>query len=102
MLTDRGTECCGAPERHECEPCLAVEDIDHPRTKTKSPQADGIVERLHKTVPDGFHRVAFPKRACRAIDELQADRDTWIKTCNETREHQGRWCTGQDADGEPP
>ena len=102
MLTDRGTECCGAPERHECEPCLAVEDIDHPRTKTKSPQADGIVERLHKTVPDGFCRVAFPKRACRAIDELQADRDTWIKTCNETREHQGRWCIGQDADGEPP
>ena len=36
MLTDRGTEYCGNPERHEYELYLAVEDIDHSRTKTKS------------------------------------------------------------------
>ena len=49
VLTDRGTEYCGNPERHEYELYLAVEDIDHSRTKTKSPQTNGIVERFHKT-----------------------------------------------------
>ena len=46
MLTDRGSEYCGNPERHEYELYLAVEDIDHSRTKTKSPQTNGICERL--------------------------------------------------------
>ena len=32
MLTDRGTEFCGR-ESHEYELYLAVEDIDHSRTK---------------------------------------------------------------------
>jgi hypothetical protein len=49
-LTDRGSECCGNPERHEYELYLAVEDIDHSRTKIKSPQTNGICERFHKTV----------------------------------------------------
>ncbi len=38
VLTDRGTEYCGNPERHEYELYLAIENIDHSRTKTKSPQ----------------------------------------------------------------
>ena len=33
------------PERPEYELYLAVEDIDHSRTKTKSPQTNGICER---------------------------------------------------------
>jgi hypothetical protein len=37
VLTDRGTEYCGAPERHEYELYLAVENIDHTRTKTRHP-----------------------------------------------------------------
>jgi hypothetical protein len=41
VLTDRGSEFCGNPERHEYELYLAVEDIDHSRTKTKSPQTNG-------------------------------------------------------------
>ena len=32
ILTDRGTEYCGNPERHEYELYLAVENIDHSRT----------------------------------------------------------------------
>jgi len=39
MLTDRGSEFCGNPERHEYELYLAVEDIDHTRTRAKSPPA---------------------------------------------------------------
>ena len=50
VLTDRGTEYCGNPQHHEYELYLAVEDVDHSRTKTKSPQTNGIVERFHKTV----------------------------------------------------
>jgi len=37
VLTDRGTEFCGT-QSHEYELYLAIEDIDHSRTKTKSPQ----------------------------------------------------------------
>src|ERR671912_1446991 len=37
VLTDRGTEYCGSPEHHEYELYLAVEDVDHTRTKTKNP-----------------------------------------------------------------
>ena len=38
VLTDRGTEYCGATEHHEYELYLTIEDIDHTRTKAKSPQ----------------------------------------------------------------
>ena len=36
VLTDRGTEYCGNPEHHEYELYLALEDVDHSRTKTKA------------------------------------------------------------------
>jgi transposase InsO family protein len=62
VLTDRGTEYCGT-DRHEYELYLAVEDIDHTRTKVKSPQTNGICERFHKTVLNEFYRVAFRKRS---------------------------------------
>src|SRR5499426_67502 len=95
VLTDRGSEFCGNPERHEYELYLAVEDIDHSRTKTKSPQTNGICERFHKTALNEFYRVAFRKKVYRSTDELQADLDAWIKEYNEARPHQGRWCFGK-------
>jgi transposase InsO family protein len=95
VLTDRGTEYCGSPERHEYELYLAVEDIDHSRTKAKSPQTNGIVERFHKTVLNEFYRVAFRKKVYAGIAELQADLDAWIAEYNELRSHQGRWCFGK-------
>src|SRR6266545_585969 len=94
VLTDRGTEFCGS-ESHEYELYLAVEDIDHTRTKTKSPQTNGICERFHRTVLDEFYRVAFRKKIYRTIEELQADLDAWIAEYNERRSHQGRWCFGK-------
>src|SRR5512140_1616361 len=94
VLTDRGTEFCGS-QSHEYEPYLAVEDVDHSRTKTKSPQTNGICERFHRTVLDEFYRVAFRKKIYRTIDELQNDLDGWVTAYNETRPHQGRWCYGK-------
>jgi transposase InsO family protein len=95
VLTDRGTEYCGNPERHEYELYLAVEDVDHTRTKTKSPQTNGICERFHKTLLDEFYRIAFRKKIYHAIEELQADLDLWIDDYNRNRPHQGRWCFGK-------
>jgi len=92
ILTDRGTEYCGAHDRHEYELYLAVEDIDHTRTKVKSPQTNGICERFHKTLLDEFYRVAFRKKLYDTPDALQADLDEWMAIYNEQRTHQGRWC----------
>jgi len=95
VLTDRGTEYCGNPEHHEYELYLALEDVDHSRTKTKSPQTNGIVERFHKTVLDEFYRIAFRKKIYGSIAELQTDLDRWVQSYNEERPHQGRWCFGK-------
>jgi transposase InsO family protein len=95
VLTDRGSEFCGNPERHEYELYLAVEDIDHSRTKTKSPQTNGICERFHKTVLNEFYRIAFRKKLYCSIEELQIDLDAWLCEYNEQRPHQGRWCFGK-------
>ena len=95
VLTDRGSEYCGNPERHEYELYLAVEDVDHTRTKTKSPQTNGIYERFHKTALNEFYRVALRKKVYRSLVELQADLDSWIAGYNEARRHQGRWCFGK-------
>jgi len=95
VLTDRGTEYCGKPEHHEYELYLAVEDIDHTRTKVKHPQTNGICERFHRTILDEFYRVTFRKKLYASIAELQADLDIWIAEYNEQRPHQGRWCFGK-------
>jgi transposase InsO family protein len=95
VLTDRGTEYCGNPEHHEYELYLALENIDHTRTRAKSPQTNGIVERLHKTMLNEFYRIAFRKKVYDSIETLQADLDAWLDQYNNQREHQGRWCYGK-------
>lgn len=95
MLTDRGTEYCGMPDRHEYELYLAVEDIDHTRTKARSPQTNGICERFHETVLNEFYRVAFGKKLYGSLQQLQADLDACLREYNEGRPHQGRWSYGK-------
>jgi transposase InsO family protein len=46
ILTDRGTRYCGKPENHAYQLYLAIEDIDHTRTKANHPQTNGICERF--------------------------------------------------------
>jgi transposase InsO family protein len=78
VLTDRGTEYCGALEHHEYALYLAIEDIDHSKTKARHPQTNGICERFHRTIQDEFYQVAFRKKIYHSIEELQADLDQWL------------------------
>jgi transposase InsO family protein len=95
VLTDRGTEYCGKQEHHEYQLYLGIENIDHSKTRARSPQSNGICERFHKTVLDEFYRVAFRRKIYNNLDELQADLDTWIKQYNEERVHSGKYCFGK-------
>ncbi|MDW0960857.1 helix-turn-helix domain-containing protein, partial [Mannheimia haemolytica] len=45
ILTDRGSEYCGKVENHDYELYLAINDIEHTKTKVKHPQTNGICER---------------------------------------------------------
>jgi transposase InsO family protein len=95
ILTDRGTEYCGVADRHPFELYLAVENIDHTRSRVKRPQTNGICERFHKTVLNEFYRVAFRKKYYRTLDEIQQDLDAWMIEYNTSRPRQGRWCYGK-------
>jgi transposase InsO family protein len=95
VLTDRGSEYCGNLEHHEYELYLAVENIDHTRTKAKSPQTNGICERFHRTMLEEFYRVAFRKKLYTSIEELQKDADEWITEYNCDRPHTGKYCFGK-------
>jgi transposase InsO family protein len=95
ILTDRGTEYCGAREHHEYELYLALEDIDHSKTKAKSPQTNGICERLHRTMQEEFYAITFRKKIYNTLDELQADLDLWLDEYNNQRTHSGKYCYGR-------
>lgn len=95
VLTDRGSEYCGNLQHHEYELYLAIEDVDHTKTKAKSPQTNGICERFHRTMLEEFYQVAFRKNLYDSLEALQADADEWIKHYNEERPHSGRYCYGK-------
>jgi transposase InsO family protein len=95
VLTDRGTEYCGAREHHEYELYLALEDIDHTRTKARHPQTNGICERLHRTMQEEFYAVAFRKKIYESLEQLQSDLDGWIQDYNNNRTHTGKYCYGR-------
>jgi transposase InsO family protein len=95
ILTDRGTEYCGPREHHEYELYLAGENIDHSRTKTRSPQTNGICERFHRTMQNEFFSITFRKKFYTTLDDLQQDADLWIREYNEERAHSGKYCFGK-------
>ena len=95
ILTDRGTEYCGRVEQHDYELYLAVNDIDHTKTKAKSPQTNGICERFHKTLLQEFYQVTFRKKVYADIEALQRDLDAWVEEYNTERTHQGKMCCGR-------
>jgi transposase InsO family protein len=95
ILTDRGTEYCGKAETHDYQLYLAINDIDHTKTKAKSPQTNGICERFHKTILQEFYQVTFRKKIYQDIDTLQVDLDEWLDKYNYERTHQGKMCCGR-------
>ena len=95
ILTDRGTEYCGKAESHDYQLYLAINDIEHTKTKARHPQTNGICERFHKTILQEFYQVAFRKKLYLSIEELQRDLDDWIFYYNTERTHQGKMCLGR-------
>ena len=95
ILTDRGTEYRGKPEHHAYQLYLAVEDIDHSRTKANHPQTNGISERFHKTLRDECYSLLFRKKLYRTLEELQIDLDARLEHYNRERPHSGRYCYGK-------
>ena len=82
-------------ERHDYQLFLAINDIDHTKTKVKSPQTNGICERFHRTILQEFYQVTFRKKLYDSLDALQADLDDWLYRYNHERTHQGKMCCGQ-------
>lgn len=95
ILTDRGTEYCGKHDSHDYQLFLAIKDIEHTKTKTKSPQTNGICERFHKTILEEFYQTAFRKKIYMSVEDLQFDLDEWIAFYNLNRPHQGKRCNNK-------
>jgi transposase InsO family protein len=95
ILTDRGTEYCGSLQNHEYQLYLAIENIDHTRTKARHPQTNGICERFHRTIQDEFYAIAFRKKIYTTLEELQTDLDEWVEQYNRERTHTGKYCFGR-------
>jgi len=95
ILTDRGTEYCGRADQHDYQLYIALNDIEHTKTKVKSPQTNGICERFHKTILNEFYQVTLRKKIYQSIDELQIDLDEWLVKYNTRRTHQGKMCCGR-------
>lgn len=95
ILTDRGTEYCGKIENHPYQLYMDLEDIDHTRTKTKSPQTNGICERFHRTMQEEFYSIIFRKKLFGSIDEIQKELDLWLDWYNTERTHSGKYCYGK-------
>ena len=95
ILTDRGSEYCGNREHHEFALYLDLENIEHTRTKAKSPQTNGICERFHQTIQNEFYASAFRRKIYHSLEQLQADVDDWVKDYNCLRTHSGKHCFGK-------
>lgn len=95
ILTDRGTEYCGKVEQHDYELFLAVNGIEHTKTKARHPQTNGICERFHKTILQEFYQITFRRKLYASLEELQKDLDDWLHEYNTERTHQGKRCCGR-------
>jgi hypothetical protein len=74
---------------------LAIENIDHSRTKARHPQTNGICERFQRTIQDEFYAIAFRKKLYTTLDQLQTDLDEWVEQYNRERTHTGKYCFGR-------
>ena len=95
ILTDRGTGYCGKADSHDYQLYLAINDIEHARTKARHPQSNGICERFHKTILQEFYQPALRRKIFGSVEELKADLDIRLDYYNNERTHQGKRCCGR-------
>jgi len=95
ILTDRGTEYCGKADRHDFQLYIAINEIEHTKTRARHPQTNGICERFHKTILQEFYQPALRKKIYNSIEEIQNDLDDWLVYYNTRRTHQGKMCCGR-------
>jgi len=95
VLTDRGTEYCGQVASHAYQLFLAVENIDHSKTKARHPQTNGICERVNRTIKEEFYDIALRRKIYHSLEELQIDLNEWLKKYNTLRPHSGKYCYGK-------
>ena len=95
ILIDCGIEYRGRIDQHDYQLYLAINDIDHTKTKATSPQTNGICERFHKTLLQEFYQVTFRKKLYVDLEGLQKDLDEWIDYYNNERTHKGKICCGR-------
>jgi transposase InsO family protein len=88
VLTDNGREFCGT-ETHPYELYLALNEVEHRRTKVRSPKTNGFVERFNGTVLDEFFRLKMRETFYERVEALQADLDAWLVHYNTERPHLG-------------
>jgi transposase InsO family protein len=88
VLTDNGREFCGT-ERHPYELYLALNDIEHRKTRVGSPRTNGFVERFNGTVLEEFFRPTMRSQLYESVEALQADLDAWLHHYNHERPHLG-------------
>ena len=74
---------------HPFEMFLELNDIEHRRTKVRTPRTNGFIERFNRTVLDEFFRISFRKKYYERLEALQADLDAWLVHYNTERPHRG-------------
>ena len=92
ILTDNGREFCGSEnhlETHPFEVYLLLNDISHRRTRVRSPQTNGFVERFHRTLQEEFFAMQLRKTLYESVEALQEDLDAWLEFYNRERPHLG-------------
>lgn len=88
ILTDNGREFCGK-DTHPYELYLSLNDIEHRRTKIRTPRTNGFIERFNRTVLDEFFRIVFREKYFETVGALQQELDQWLHHYNYERPHQG-------------
>lgn len=95
ILTDRGTEYCGRVDQHDYQLYLAINDIDHTKTKAMSPQTNGICERFHKTILNEFYQITFSEKTVYQYGGFTKRSGRLDGLYNNERTHQGKMCYGR-------
>lgn len=52
--------------------------IEHRRTKVRTPETNGVVERFNGTVLDEFFRIKMRETFCGNVEQMRADLDAWL------------------------